>query len=834
MKKLIISIICIIFLVSSPFTSTPTRGNGLRLITPHINSIFAPGEILLKFKKGVPETIRDRIFRESGLTLIRSFPTLGILHLRLPPSISVEEALRLYRQNPHVEYAEHNYIIYACQIFPNDPSFDPEDPHYGLLWGLYNFGQTVGGISGLQGADINAPDAWEISTGGEEVIIAVIDTGVAYSHPDLGANMWTNAGEDPWIDPNDPTTGNGIDDDGNGKVDDWRGWDFVDWDNDPMDFHSHGTHVAGTIASTGNNGEGITGVMWNAGIMPLRFLNTQGMGTISDAILAIEYAVQKGVRVINASWGTTSYSESLFRTIQFCQTQGVLVVAAAGNNAHDTDNNPFYPSSYDLPNIISVAATGQRDSLASFSNWGVTTVDVAAPGVFIYSTCPSRHSIGGSFPDDIESGPGDWETEGTTQWAIIDAEYNSPTHCWTDSPSENYRNNTDSWLILPRIDLSGKWMNRLTYNLRMETEIYKDFLSVEASIDGMNWTNIYGSGATYTGSTGGTFVSVSDDISAYDGQPSVYIRFRLVTDYQNTAYGVYIDDVDITSISHLYEGDEFQFMQGTSMAAPHVSGLAGLIIAKYPTLPLDHLRWRILNGTDVLEGLMVRVATGGRINANNSLRLPVFPTGLSASQVSDTKVELNWSDQSDDEEGFRVERKGQGGDYMEIARVDPDTTGYSDTDLAGESSYTYRVRAYNSYGDSAYSNEAGISISGGGIAPSAGGGGGGGGCFIATAAYGSPYGSSIDLLRTFRDEYLVANPIGKKWVDLYYRYSPIMARFIADHPAMRKGTRITLSPLVALSAGIVTTSISGEILTFLICLSLLSVISLVRRRTSQP
>jgi len=512
----------------------------------------------------------------------------------------------------------------------------------------------------------------------------------------------------------------------------------------------------------------------------------------------------------------------------------VLVVAAAGNSAHDTDSNPFYPSSYDLPNIISVAATDQSDNLASFSNWGVTTVDVAAPGTTIYSTWPSWHSIGGSFPDDIESGPGDWKTEGTAQWAIVDTEYNSPTHCWTDSPWEDYQNNTDSWLILPRIDLSGKWMNRLTYNLRMETEIYKDFLFIEASINGMNWTNIYGSGAGYSGSTGGTFVKVSEDISAYDGQSSVYFRFRLITDSQNTADGVSIDDVDITSISHLYEGDEFQFMQGTSMAAPHVSGLAGLIIAKYPTLPLDHLRWRILNGVDVLDDLVGNVATGGRINANNSLRLPVSPSGLSAFKVSETEVELNWSDQSDDEEGFTVERKGQGGDYMEIARVDFDTTGYSDTDLAGKSSYTYRVRAYNSYGDSAYSNETGIIRSGGGVAPSGEGGSGGGGCFIATAAYGSPNGRFVALLRAFRDQYLVANPIGKKWVDLYYRYSPIIAGFIADHPAMRKGARIALSPFVALSAGIVTTSISGEILTLLICLSLLSVVSLVRRRTSQP
>jgi len=813
-KKTVISIGFVIFLISIPIASIPAGGNGARLTTPRKNSIFVPGEILVKFKEGVPEKNKGRIHLQFGLSPIRSFAASGVQHLRLPPSVSVEEALRLYRQNPYVEYAEPNYIIYACQVFPNDPTFDPEDPNYGILWGLHNFGQTVGGRSGLPGADINAPDAWEISTGDEEVIIAVIDTGVAYSHPDLTANMWTNPGEDPWLNPNDPTTGNGIDDDGNSKNDDWRGWDFVDVDNDPMDYDGHGTHVAGTIAAMGDNGEGITGMMWKAGIMPLRILDAHGVGTVSNAILAIEYAVQKGARIINASWGTPDFSESLLRTAQFCQRKGVLVVAAAGNNARNTDDSPFYPASYDLPNIISVAATDQGDNLASFSNWGPSTVDVAAPGVTIYSSWPSWHSIGGNFPDHIESVPEDWTTEGTTPWTVVDSKYKSPTHCWTDSPLGNYANDTDSWLILPRIDLSRKWMSRLTYYLRMETEAYRDLLYVEASIDGIAWTNIYGPGVGYTGSTGGDFVKVSDDISAYDGQPAVYIRFRLVTDSRNTFDGVYIDDVDITSISHTYDGDEFQFLQGTSMAAPYVSGLAGLLLAPYPALPLDELRWRILNGADELEGLMGKVATGGRINANSSLRLPVAPSGLSASTVSETEVELNWLDNSADEEGFTVERKAQGDNYIEIARVDPDTTGYSDTDLEGEIPYTYRVRAYNSYGNSGYSNEAGTANSGGGIGLAGGGGGGGGGCFVATAAYGSPLADEVWVLRELRDTCLLKNTFGKTIVFLYYKYSPPLAHHISRHQTARSAIRIGLYPLVTLSKWLLDTQPTADELSF--------------------
>ncbi len=207
------------------------------------------------------------------------------------------------------------------------------------------------------------------------------------------------------------------------------------------------------------------------------------------------------------------------------------------------------------------------------------------------------------------------------------------------------------------------------------------------------------------------------------------------------------------------------------------------------------------------------------------------PRDLSALWVSETEIELNWVDTSVDEEGFTIERREKDGSFQEIARVEPNTTRYSDRDLAGESSYIYRVKAYNHYGNSGYSNEA-TAQSGGGSTLA--GGSGGGSCFIATAAYGSPYGNYIDLLRAFRDEYLMTHPIGKKWVALYYRYSPPMAGFIADHPGMRKGIRIVLYPFVALSAATATNSIPAIILIFPASLGLFSVSIVMRRGKACP
>ncbi len=234
---------------------------------------------------------------------------------------------------------------------------------------------------------IDAPDAWNISTGSRSVVVAVIDTGVDYTDSDLAANIWTNPGE---------IAGNAADDDGNGFANDVHGYDFANNDSDPMDDNGHGTHVAGTIAAVGNNGQGVAGVNWSVSIMPLKFLNSQGTGYLSDAIRAVNYATMErtrygvNVRVMNNSWGGGDFSAAMQSAIQAANDAGILFVAAAGNSGLNNDVNPQYPANYTPPNVISVAASDQNDRLASFSNYGATTVDIAAPGVSIYSTIPGN------------------------------------------------------------------------------------------------------------------------------------------------------------------------------------------------------------------------------------------------------------------------------------------------------------------------------------------------------------------------------------------------------------------------------------------------------------
>ncbi|MFM6772099.1 MAG: S8 family serine peptidase, partial [Microcystis panniformis] len=226
-------------------------------------------------------------------------------------------------------------------------------------------------------------------TGDPNLVIGVIDTGVDYNHPDLVGNIWTNSGE---------IANDGIDNDGNGYIDDIRGWDFAYNDNNPSDVHGHGTHVAGTIAAKGNNGVGVTGVAWNAKIMPLKFLNDQGSGYTSDAILAINYATDKGVKLTNNSWGGGGFSQGLYNAINAAGQAGALFIAAAGNSGQNADIYPMYPAAYDLANIISVAATNRKDQLVTFdntggwwgSNYGLTSVDLGAPGSQIYSTTPNN------------------------------------------------------------------------------------------------------------------------------------------------------------------------------------------------------------------------------------------------------------------------------------------------------------------------------------------------------------------------------------------------------------------------------------------------------------
>ncbi len=336
-----------------------------------------PNQILVRFKSDVSTAGIISSHGNKKLSSEHSFKNfVGLKIFKLPPGRDIQTAIAHYQSNPNVLYAEPDYIV-GLDV-TNDPAF-------ANLWGLNNTGQVVNGTAGIVDADINVVEAWANTgvTGSNSVVIAVIDTGVQYDHPDLAANMWINPAE---------IAGNGIDDDGNGYIDDVYGINAITNSGDPMDDHGHGTHVAGTIAGVGNNSVGLTGVNQRAKILACKFLNSAGSGTNSDALKCLDYIYElkaQGINIIlsNNSWGAAGAgSQSIDDAIAMHRQQGILFVAAAGNSNSNNDASGYYPTNYYQANIISVAATDQNDGKASFSSYGRRTVDVGAPGVNIYSS----------------------------------------------------------------------------------------------------------------------------------------------------------------------------------------------------------------------------------------------------------------------------------------------------------------------------------------------------------------------------------------------------------------------------------------------------------------
>lgn len=405
---------------------------------------YALDSIIVKPKEGASTQTLARIASLNGPKGEEELALADLRLVTLPTGMSVPNAIGLYESLPGVEFAEPDYYMRPVQSDPGgdattpetvapepydpDPGdivepapyepppqdpppdavstgtgaqapgitpFVPNDQVFGELYGMNNTGQAVNaGPPGTLDADIDMPEAWSVTTGSPEVVVAVIDSGVDINHPDLAGNIWTNPDEIP---------GNGEDDDNNGYIDDVNGWDFNHRDNTVFDSSgedSHGTHVAGTIAAEGNNGLGVAGVSWRTRIMPLKFL-AGNSGRASDAISAIGYAVAEGAKISNNSWECVKcitdsvFSESLRLAIEEANFADHLFVAAAGNSGQDNDSSPRYPSGYDLPNVISVAATDNKDGLwsdpaAGSSNYGATSVDLAAPGSQVLSTIPNR------------------------------------------------------------------------------------------------------------------------------------------------------------------------------------------------------------------------------------------------------------------------------------------------------------------------------------------------------------------------------------------------------------------------------------------------------------
>jgi subtilisin family serine protease len=340
-------------------------------------------EVLVKFKSGLSratleslssrlnDVVEDRIENAPGWTAVDDLD-----------NASPAEIVAQYSKLPEVEYVEENYAIKIpdsvdeTEIIGIRSSIRPRDPQFGEQWALLNEGQR----GGKQGADIDATAAWTVTTGSDDVVVAVLDSGVDYMHEDLAPNMWKRpASMEPYQDGE------------LGVVDDVYGFNAIDNASDPMDENGHGTHCAGIIGAEGGNDLGVAGVNWKVRIMPLKFMNAGGYGTTKDAIEAINYVIERkkagvNVRIISASWGSTQKSRALEEVIRKAYENDILFVAAAGNSSVNNDRSPHYPSSYNVPNVVSVAALDRHDQLASFSNYGVKSVAVAAPGVDILST----------------------------------------------------------------------------------------------------------------------------------------------------------------------------------------------------------------------------------------------------------------------------------------------------------------------------------------------------------------------------------------------------------------------------------------------------------------
>jgi len=373
-----LALTCLLVL-SSPY---PAAGSPEQALPP-----FVEGQLLVGMAEGMSATGRDSVHGRQGARVLKRFEEIGVDLVRLSPGRSVSDARRDYGREKSVRFVEPNYLRTPFGVTPNDPEFSKQ-------WGLRNTGQTVDGDPGVVDADIDAseatgPDAWGVTTGTSQPVVAVIDTGVQIDHSDLAGNIWTNPGEIP---------GNGIDDDGNGYIDDIHGWNVAHDNNSLYDStetcpgagknDDHGSHVAGILGAVGNNGVGIAGVNWTVRIMPLKFIARFGTscgGSDADAIEAILYAVRMGADFINASWGGGEASDALRQAFIAAGQKGVLFAAAAGNEGADLSLLPQYPASYDLENEIVVAASDNNDSLALFSNYGGPT-DLAAPGVDIFST----------------------------------------------------------------------------------------------------------------------------------------------------------------------------------------------------------------------------------------------------------------------------------------------------------------------------------------------------------------------------------------------------------------------------------------------------------------
>jgi len=579
------------------------------------NKNYVEGEVLVKYKSD-----KINLNTSSGKTAALNFISSNLLEkkedlieanislLKIKDGKTVEEKIAELKNNPNVEYAQPNFQYYLLSINTNDTYKD-------LLWGLDNTGQSVNGVSGSNDADIDVPESWAISetTTSTPVIVAIIDSGVAYNHPDLLDNMWD--GTSCVTESGSPLGGCQY------------GYDYEDGDKIPLPTSSsHGTHIAGTIAAAKNNNLGIIGVAPNAKIMAIK-----SSLTTDNIIKSISFAAKNGAKIINASWGDSNFDQSLKDAI--ASFPG-LFIAAAGNcgdtdylyNGCTSQNQTLYPASYDLSNIISVAATDQNDALTSFSNYSATSVDVGAPGTNIYSTGFTQelftNAILPSFTNTLfTKTSGGWKT-GT--WADVGGD-GSDKNAQANS---FYINNDDGVLTLTApLDTTVHGGNvRLSFYLYANTEspfnnACYDYLKVEVDNNDNNWVLKY---------LNCGYINGQQEVNLGTGKPNMRVHFVWHTN--DSVMGSQVPIIDDITISNT---NSYQFMNGTSMAAPHVAGLAALVWGTKPSLTYSDVKNSILDTGDSLSSLATTTVTGKRINAFNALD-SVTPPVISDVQTATT------------------------------------------------------------------------------------------------------------------------------------------------------------------------------------------------------
>ncbi len=548
----------------------------------HPATEYVEGDAIVTFKPSVNLTVAEQRLAGHSLVWQRHFADLsryqgkqtGLVHSNQRTTAQLIAELK---SDPDVETAEPNYLRWVTTMTPNDTYFTN-------LWALQNTGQTISGsfgvIAGTAGDDIHFVPGWALAQqpGTNPPVVSVIDTGVDYHHPDLASNIWINTAENPT---------NGLDNDGDGYVNDYYGYDFADNLPSPMDSGFHGTHVAGTIAAVGNNSLGIIGVDYQAHIMALRASSDGETLPDSAVIEAIQYATMmkgRGVNVvaINESFGGGGYDSAEISAMQAAGNAGIIFCVAAGNNGTDNDTTPFYPAGYRLSNEIVVAATDQNDALASFSDYGTNTVDLGAPGVNILSLLPIAPAIS---PESMVPPPGlvlAQVQQGSTVYGANELTYSGITtgltatvyYCGLGNPTDFPAAVSGNIALIQRgtLTFSNKVLNAMAAGARAAI-IYNDAAG-----------NFFGT----LGGTNGWIPAVS--LAQSDG-------LALQT------------NASATVVHGLYE-----YLDGTSMATPHVSGAVAFAAMNFPFETVTQRVQRVLANVDVVPGLQGLVHTGGRLN----------------------------------------------------------------------------------------------------------------------------------------------------------------------------------------------------------------------------